>query len=50
MADLSTTYMGVKLKNPLILGACNLVTKPETIKQIENRWGKYIQQWKYKTM
>ncbi|NOR75046.1 MAG: dihydroorotate dehydrogenase-like protein [Draconibacterium sp.] len=35
MADLSTTYMGVKLKNPLILGASNLVTKPETIKQIE---------------
>ena len=36
MADLSTTYMGVKLKNPLILGASNLVTKPETIKQIED--------------
>ncbi len=36
MADLSTTYMGIKLKNPLILGASNLVTKPETIKQIEN--------------
>ena len=36
MADLSTTYMGVKLKNPLILGACNLVTKPEIIKQIED--------------
>ncbi|MCF6333567.1 MAG: dihydroorotate dehydrogenase-like protein [Draconibacterium sp.] len=35
MADLSTTYMGLKLKNPLILGASNLVTKPETIKQIE---------------
>lgn len=35
MADLSTTYMGIKLKNPLILGACNLVTKPDTIKQIE---------------
>ena len=35
MADLSTTYMGVKLKNPLILGASNLVTKSETIKQIE---------------
>lgn len=35
MADLSTTYMGIKLKNPLILGASNLVTKPETIKQIE---------------
>ena len=35
MANLSTTYMGVKLKNPLILGACNLVSKPETIKEIE---------------
>jgi dihydroorotate dehydrogenase (fumarate) len=35
MADLSATYMGIKLKNPLILGASNLVTKPETIKQIE---------------
>jgi dihydroorotate dehydrogenase (fumarate) len=34
MADLSTTYMGIKLKNPLILGACNLVSKPETVKQI----------------
>ena len=35
MADLSTTYMGIKLKNPLILGACNLVTKPEVIKELE---------------
>ena len=35
MADLSTTYMGVQLKNPLILGASNLVTKPDVIKQIE---------------
>jgi len=35
MADLSTTYMGIKLKNPLILGACNLVTKPEIIKELE---------------
>ncbi|MCK3686384.1 dihydroorotate dehydrogenase-like protein [Maribellus sp. YY47] len=35
MADLSTTYMGIQLKNPLILGACNLVSKPEVIKQIE---------------
>lgn len=35
MADLSTTYMGVKLKNPLILGACNLVNKPEVIKELE---------------
>ncbi len=35
MADLSTTYMGIELKNPLILGASNLVSKPEVIKQIE---------------
>jgi len=35
MADLSTTYMGINLKNPLILGASNLVTKPDLIKQIE---------------
>ena len=34
MADLSTTYMGIKLKNPLILGASNLVHKPETVRQI----------------
>jgi dihydroorotate dehydrogenase (fumarate) len=34
MANLTTTYMGIELKNPLILGASNLVTKPETIKQI----------------
>jgi dihydroorotate dehydrogenase (fumarate) len=35
MADLTTTYMGVKLKNPLILGASNLVTKFEVIKELE---------------
>jgi len=35
MANLSATYMGVELKNPLILGASNLVTKPDVIKQIE---------------
>jgi dihydroorotate dehydrogenase (fumarate) len=35
MADLSTTYMGIPLKNPLILGASNLVTKPNIIKQLE---------------
>jgi len=34
MANLSTTYMGIKLKNPLILGASNLVSKPETIAQL----------------
>ena len=35
MADLSTTYMGIKLKNPIILGASNLVTKPEVVKELE---------------
>lgn len=35
MADLSTTYMGIPLKNPLILGASNLVSKPDIIKQAE---------------
>jgi len=35
MADLSTTYMGLKLKNPIILGASNLVSKPEVIEQLE---------------
>ncbi|MFO8082680.1 MAG: dihydroorotate dehydrogenase-like protein, partial [Desulfobacterales bacterium] len=35
MASVSTTYMGVKLKNPLILGACNLVSKPGVVEQLE---------------
>lgn len=35
MADLSTTYMGIRLKNPIILGASNLVTRPEVIKELE---------------
>jgi len=36
MADLSSTYMGIKLKNPIILGASNLVTKPEVVKELED--------------
>jgi dihydroorotate dehydrogenase (fumarate) len=35
MANLSTTYMGIELKNPLILGASNLVSRPDVIKQLE---------------
>jgi dihydroorotate dehydrogenase (fumarate) len=35
MANLSTAYMGIKLKNPLILGASNLVQKPDIVKQAE---------------
>ncbi|HPE34725.1 MAG TPA: dihydroorotate dehydrogenase-like protein [Bacteroidales bacterium] len=35
MADLSTTYLGLKLKNPVIVGASNLVTDPDTVQKIE---------------
>ena len=35
MADLRTTYMGVELKNPIILGACSLVEDPIVIQKIE---------------
>ncbi len=36
MADLSTTYLGLKLKNPVIVGACNLVTDMSALKKIED--------------
>lgn len=36
MADLKTTYLGIELKNPLIVGACNLVTDADALKQIED--------------
>jgi dihydroorotate dehydrogenase (fumarate) len=35
MASLKTTYMGIELKNPLIVGASNLVTDLENIKKME---------------
>jgi dihydroorotate dehydrogenase (fumarate) len=35
MTDLKTSYMGLELKNPIIAGACNLVTNPENLKKIE---------------
>jgi len=35
MADLRTTYMGVELKNPIILGASSLVEDPVAIQKIE---------------
>lgn len=35
MADLTTKYMGIELKNPIIIGACNLVEKTENIKRME---------------
>jgi dihydroorotate dehydrogenase (fumarate) len=35
MADLTTTYMGLMLKNPLIIGSCGLTSSIEMIKQLE---------------
>ena len=35
MADLRTKYMGLELKNPVIVGASNLVTDLENLKRIE---------------
>ena len=35
MANLTTKYMGLELKNPVIVGANNLVTNPENLKKIE---------------
>ncbi len=35
MADLKTNYMGLKLKNPIIVGASNLATNIEYLKKME---------------
>ena len=35
MANLSTTYMGLTLKNPIVLGASNMVSNLEQIKKAE---------------
>lgn len=35
MADLKTSYMGIELKNPVIVGASNLVNSIENVKKIE---------------
>ncbi|MEA3445972.1 MAG: dihydroorotate dehydrogenase, partial [Bacteroidota bacterium] len=35
MANLKTNYLGVELKNPIIVGACNLVSDIEILKKIE---------------
>jgi dihydroorotate dehydrogenase (fumarate) len=36
MADLKTKYMGMDLKNPIIVGACNIVTDIDNLHRIEN--------------
>ncbi len=35
MADLKTRFMGIEVKNPLVVGACNLSQNPETLVQLE---------------
>ena len=35
MANLTTRYMGLELKNPIIVGASNLVTSTDNLKRIE---------------
>ena len=36
MVDLKTSYLGLELKNPVILGASNLVTKIDNLKRAED--------------
>ena len=36
MSDLKTTYMGVALPNPIVVGACSLSKRVDTIKQLED--------------
>ncbi|MFO8087411.1 MAG: dihydroorotate dehydrogenase-like protein [Bacteroidales bacterium] len=35
MAHLNTNYLGLKLNSPVVVGASNLVTKPESLKELE---------------
>lgn len=36
MANLKTSYMGLELKNPIIVGASNLTADPDNLKRIED--------------
>lgn len=35
MANLNVNYLGLNLKSPVVVGASNMVTKPETLKKLE---------------
>jgi dihydroorotate dehydrogenase (fumarate) len=35
MAELNTSYMGLQLKNPIVVGACSLSKQIDTIRQLE---------------
>jgi dihydroorotate dehydrogenase (fumarate) len=37
MASLKTTYMGIELKNPIIVGACSMTSNMSSIKKIEEQ-------------
>ena len=37
MIDLKTNYLGLKLKNPIILGASNLVNNLDNVKRAEDK-------------
>jgi len=37
MIDLKTNYLGIQLKNPVILGACNLVNNLDNVKRAEEK-------------
>ena len=36
MADLKTRYMGIELKNPIIIGASNLSDNIENVKKLQD--------------
>ena len=36
MVDLTTTYLGLKLKNPIVASSSPLTQKPETAKELED--------------
>ncbi len=36
MTDLKTSYLGLELKNPIIVGACNLVNDMDVVKKLED--------------
>ncbi len=37
MISLKTKYMGLDLKNPVIVGANDLITNPDNLKRIEDQ-------------
>jgi len=37
MADLSTTYLGLSLKNPIIVGSSGLTSTVAKVKELEER-------------